>query len=203
MTKLYKIHDNGGTPYFVEVNGKQVSVLKNMNTFKIIKKKFIEIENPPKDLFNLTADKVFIGKKSPNGGYDGLKDADAIGNTILLKTGSKYTYIGDGIYEFSPIKGDEILKYYSNIGNSDVPYPYAIGKTHVYILLDKTAVEKSYFDMSKPIYEQYYYEHSVKMCIAGNPKSDICKDIPYYTKKIEEFHIKTTKLKTKVIDKRS
>ena len=201
--KKYKIHDNGGRPFNVEINGKLVFISKNMNTFKKVDGKFIDIENPPKSLYTLKADDIFIGKKSPNGGYDGLPSSKAVGNSILLKVGNKYIYVGHEIYEFSPIKDDTIIKYYSDIGNSDVPYPYAIGNTHIYIMLDKEAVEKSYFDMKQNIYEQYYYEHSVKMCLAGNPKSNICKDKDVYKTKIAEFNEKKVKLKTKLLHKRN
>jgi hypothetical protein len=156
--KTYEIHDNGGRPFFVTVTGKKISVEKNMNTFKIEKGKIVDIEKPRKHLFEKTVEKLFIGKKSPTGGYDGLKPREAEGNTLLAKDGSKYLYIGSEIYEFSPIQGDIIEKYYSDIGHSDVPYPYAVGKTHIYILLDKVAIEKSLFDMKKDIYQQYYFD---------------------------------------------
>jgi hypothetical protein len=201
--KRYEIHDNGSRPFFVDVMGKIVTISKNMDTFKKVDGKFVDIKNPPKNLYTLTTDKVFIGKKSPNGGYDGLKPSEAEGNTILVQIGEKYTYIGHEIYEFLPVKGDTIVKYYSNIGNSDVPYPYAIGKTHVYIILDGVAIEKSYFDMSDDIYEQFYYDHRVRMCLVGNPKSDLCKDKDVYGPKIAELKEKTVKLKLKIIEKRT
>jgi hypothetical protein len=194
-TKKYEIHHNGSRPFFVEVTGKKVSVTKNMNTFKLVDGKFVDIEKPVKDLFTVNADEIFVGKKSPNGGYDGLTPSKAVGNSILLKVGDKYTYIGSEIYTFSPVKGDTILKYYSNIGNNDVPYPYAIGKTHVYIMLDKVAVEKSYFDMKDDIYEQFYYDHRIHMCLVGNPKSNLCKNKEEYTARIAEFNEKKMKLK--------
>ncbi len=173
--KTYEIHDNGGRPFFVTVNGRTVTVEKNMDTYDFVKGKFVTISNPPKQLFEKTVNEVFIGKKSPKGGYDGLKPSEAEGNSILLHDGSKYIYIGSEIYEFTPIKGDIIQTYYSNIGNSDVPYPYAVGNTHIYILLDKVAVEKSFFDMKKVIYQQYYFG---------------------------ELDVKPKKLKTKLLQKR-
>jgi hypothetical protein len=201
-SKKYEIHDNGRRPFFVEITGKSVSVLKNMNSWEKVDDKFINIHNPPKDLFTVKADEIFIGKKSPTGGYDGLKSKDAEGNSILLRIGSKYRYIGEEIYDFSPVKGDTIVNYYSDIGNNDVPYPYAIGKTHIYIMLDKDAVEISYFDMNKNIYEQYYYEHRIHMCLFGNPKTDICKDKTIYEPKIAEFNEKKVNFKIKLIQKR-
>lgn len=203
QTKTYEIHDNGGRPYFVEVSGKNVHVSKNMSTYKMVNGKFVTIANPPKSLFTVKADEVFIGKKSPKGDYDGLKPSQAEGNSIVLRIGNKYMYIGHEIYEFSPVKDDVIVKYYSNIGNSDVPYPYAIGKTHIYIMLDAVAVEISYFDMKEDIYEQYYYDHRIHMCLFGNPKTDLCKDSNVYKARIAEFKEKTVKLKRKLLQKRN
>ncbi len=158
--KTYEIHDNGGRPFFVSIKGNTVCVEKNMDTFEYKDGKFRDIQKPRKHLFDKSVDEIFIGKKSPTGGYDGLKPSEAEGNSILLKKGSNYMYIGSEIYEFSPMKDDTIEKYYSDIGNSDVPYPYAVGKSHIYIMLDKVAVEKSFFDMKKNIYQQYYFGES-------------------------------------------
>jgi len=200
--KRYEIHDNRNVPFFVDVDGKTVTVFKNMDTFEKVNGTFIDIHNPEKELFTVKANEIYIGKKSPTGDYDGLDPRYGQGNSILLKIGSKYRYIGHEIYDFEPVKGDSILQYYSDIGNNDVPYPYAIGKTHIYIMLDKEAVEKSYFDMNEPIYEQYYYEHSIHMCLKGNPKTALCADKSVYEHKLKEFKEKTVALKTKLIQKR-
>ena len=195
--KKYEIHDNGGVPFYAEVNGTSVTVWKNMDEYEIVNKKFVDIPKPPKALFTINAKKIYIGKKSPNA------PPTVQGNSILLflKT-NKYRYIGSEIYDFVPVKGDTIEKYYSNIGNSDVPYPYAVGKTHIYIMLDKVAVEKSYFDMKEDIYEQYYYDHRIHMCLKGNPKSDICSDPVVYKPRLAELKEKKVKLKTKQVEKR-
>ena len=200
--KLYKVHDNGGRPFFVEIQGNTVSVSKNMDTFEIVNGKFVDISTPPKHLFTKKADKIFIGKKSPTGGYDGLKASQAEGNSILLKLGSNYMFIGHEIYEFSPVLGDTIEAYYSDIGNNDVPYPYAVGKTHIYIMLNKVAVEKTYFDMKKDIYQQFYFDTHVKDCQHGFGDKEICKDKDFVKERLKEFKAKTRKLKTKQIQKR-
>lgn len=201
--KIYKTHDNGARPFIVEIQGKGVSVSKNMDEFEYVDGKFINIPKPLKHLFTKTADEVFIGKKSPTGGYDGLQPSKAEGNSILLKIGSKYMFIGNEIYEFTPIDGDIIIAYYSDIGNSDVSYPYAVGKTHIYIMLDKLAIEKSYFDMKEDIYKQFYYEMRVKDCQNGFGDKNICKDKEFVKQRLNEFKDKTHKLKTKIIVKRS
>lgn len=169
--RTYKTIDNGETAFFVEV-GKTVTVSKNMDT----------VMNPRKPLFTLTPEKVFGGKGS-----------------VLLKLKSCYRFIGHIIYDFLPVKGDTIVSFHSKIGNSGVDYPYAIGKTHVYILLGKVAIEKSYFNLKEDIYDQYYYDHRVRMCLKNNPKSAICSG--NYKERLQELNDKKVSLKiTKKID---
>ncbi len=189
--KSYLIHDNGGRPFRVEIQGMKVSVTRTKE------------EEEEKHLFDFTANELFVGKKSPKGGYDGLKPKEAEGNSVLLLVGSKYIYIGSEIYQFEPVKGDTIEKYYSDIGNSDVPYPYAVGKTHVYIMLDKVAVEKDFFDMKKPIYEQYYEASTfLPICLKGYQATSICKDKKTARERIAELEEKSKKLRVKTLQKR-
>ena len=195
----YEIHDNGGRPFFVDVNGLRVSVWKNVVDYVKEDGKFKDIQHPPKHLFDFVANEIFIGKKSPKGGYDGLKPKDAEGNSILLRVGEKYVYIGSEIYEFSPKAGDTIQKYYSDVGNSDVPYPYAVGNTHVYIMLDKIAIEKSFFDMKKDIYGQYYDATTFlkeRMGQMSKEQKEEAKD------RVAELEKKKGKLRTKQLQKR-
>ena len=204
MTKSYEIHDNGGRPFRVEIQGKEVIVFQNMDTYKLVDGKFTTISKPEKQIKQFTADQVFVGKKSPKGGYDGLKPKEAEGNSILLQTASKYIYIGSEIYEWTPVKGDTIETYYSDIGNSDVPYPYAVGKTHIYIMLDKVSVEKSFFNMKEDIYQQYYAGTTyLPMCLKGYQDTSICKDKEAAKARIQELKEKTVKLQKKVLQKRS
>lgn len=154
--KSYQIHDNGGRPFRVDIQGNDVTVFMTKVTYEKVDGKFKDVVHPPKQILEFTPEKVFVGKKSPKGGYDGLTPKQAEGNSILLEVGPKYVYIGSEIYQFTPMKGDTIETYYSDVGNNDVPYPYAIGKAYVYIMLDKVAVDKSLFDMKEDIYRQYY-----------------------------------------------
>jgi hypothetical protein len=131
----------------------------------------VMIKNPRKLLFTVTPEKVFGGEGS-----------------VLLKLKSCYRFIGHIIYDFSPVKGDTIVSFHSKIGNSGVDYPYAIGKTHVYLLLAKVAVETSYFDLKEDIYDQYYKVRRLKS-LTGNKE------------RLQEFKDKTVSLQTKLIRK--
>lgn len=145
--KLFNIHRNYLRPFVVEVEKNRIIVYR-ASTFKVILK--------------APYDDIFIGKRSPKGGYDGLTEDEAIGNTILIRAGRRYTYIGDEIYSFHTVDDEVITKYYSDIGNNDVPYPYAMSKKNIYIMLDRVAVPKSDFDPKRNIYGQYYADQSKK-----------------------------------------
>lgn len=202
-TKSYAIHDNGGRPFRVDRLGNKISVWMTKTSYKEVNGTFVDIVHPPKQILEFTADEVFVGKQSPKGGYDGLTAKEAEGNSILLQVGSKYVYIGSEIYEFTPVKGDTIVKYYSDIGNSDVPYPYAIGKTHMYMLLEKVAVALDFFDQKEDIYQQYYLaSNGLPMCLKGYQDQKICKDRKAARERIAELKEKSKSLKTKRLQKR-
>jgi hypothetical protein len=156
--KKYAIHDNGGRPFQVIISGSRATVMMNMDDFEIKDGKYITISNPPKEIFSVVAKEVFIGKKSPAGGYDGLKPSQAEGNSILLGLGgNKYRFIGQDIYDFTTFEGDKIVKYYSDVGNSDVPYPYAVGEKYIYFGIEKVAAPIGFFNLKEDVYKQYYY----------------------------------------------
>ena len=137
----YLIHDNGSRPYRVKVGSDRIEVYTNQEGGEIV--------------YQTRAQQVWIG--------DNLLSLSAYapkgtgrGNTILLQVGPhRYVYIGHMIYSFDTGE-DTILEYYSPIGNSDVPYPYAVGKKHVYFLLDKKRVAIEKLDLSEDGYTQFY-----------------------------------------------
>lgn len=185
--KKYAIHDNGGRPFEVIISGNKVTVMMNMDDFSIVDGKYTTIKNPPKELFTVNAKEVFIGKKSPAGGYDGLKPSQADGNSILLGLGgNKYRFIGWDIYDFTTLEGDKIVKYYSDIGNNDVPYPYAVGEKYIYFGIEKVALPIELFNFKEDMYHQYYRRTE--------------KGYDEYSPDFAKKHVK--KLKVKIVQKR-
>jgi hypothetical protein len=92
--------------------------------------------------------KTFIGKdrSSPKFG---------LGNTILLElAGGKYVWIGSSIYEFKP--KDKIVKYFSQIGSSDVPYPVALGEENAYFMIEDKYVPRDAFPEDVDWYSKAY-----------------------------------------------
>ena len=159
--KKYLTHRNGGRPYLcyfkrdklnnrydvliysidkgVKLNDKQYEQLitpKGANKFAWAYTKYVKY---------YSAEKVFVGIDSQDRSF-------TRGNTILLKLPkhkkqplklNRYVFIEGEIYEFSTT--DKIVKYYSMVGNADVPYPIAVGEENVYFMLDRKYIPLKYF----------------------------------------------------------
>jgi hypothetical protein len=133
--KRYFTHDNGGRPYMVIVDNKNVYIYRysddfphledlKANDYTFLVKEYLGVKE------------IFIGKavKGDDSRPSKMGSSKTIGNSILLEiSNGRYVFIGGLIYEFEP--KDKILEYYSMIGNSDVPYPVAIGEKNVYFVV--------------------------------------------------------------------
>ena len=147
--KKYLIFDNGGRPYKVVIKGKGLDIYTyddsvediNYDDYPILIKSYKKLK------------KIFIPKGIDDRGkaWSGGK-----GNTILAQiSGNKYLFIGPWIYEFET-KNEKIIEYHSQVGNSGVPYPLAIGENNVYFLIAKG--EEGY--LSKEYFEEFPKEYS-------------------------------------------
>ena len=131
--RMYFIHNNGDRPYLVYVND-DVYVYESDDIYDYKKSVINNSKLYTKLVKHYTPEKIFIGE-SPitkmtefSAGYGPA----FTGNTILLHI-KEYNYIiiSNTIEEFTT-NNDEIIKYYSPVGNNDVPYPYAIGEKYLY-----------------------------------------------------------------------
>ncbi|ARF10518.1 hypothetical protein Hokovirus_2_45 [Hokovirus HKV1] len=180
--KKYLTHDNGGRSFLVYVN----NTIKKVHIFKFPEDKYYLGENIfkfPEDKYYLGENKfyaiysfikkiaeykvidIFIGKSplNPMTEFSGGHGKAFDGNSILLKINKdKYVYIGESIYEFKT--NDNIIKYYSPVGNNDVPYPFAIGEKYVYFMLDQVYLPKNIYDecVPKNCTDAYTYFYSHK-----------------------------------------
>lgn len=145
----YYIHDNGGRPFEVSIVDKKI-IVKKVDEYKEYHKKILMI---PK------YSKVFIGKckyapeckKNPH-----LFD----GSSILVNiTGNKYVYVGSTIKSFTSL--DTIKHFYSPVGRSDVPYPFAVGDTYTYLFIDNVYVpnKKIIMNPDDHFYPYTFYYH--------------------------------------------
>jgi hypothetical protein len=146
---MYEIHNNGGRPYKIKIKGKNIDIYSNDLPVNI----HISLKN---------VDKIFIGKSILNemtrfsGGYGKKFD----GNTIIIKPTKTNSYLylgGNDIVSFTTKY--EIVKYFSPIGNNDVPYPYAIDtKNNYYLLAENIMFPGNLINEENPYdpYDTYY-----------------------------------------------
>lgn len=178
--KTYLIHNNGIRPFLVAIKDNIAKIFKVSKDVAVSSLFWTDVKDYYyTDLINeYKCKKIFIPK--------GVEIYNKIfyikefnGNSILLDIGDKYIYIGDKIYEFKPT--DEILKYYSPVGNNDVPYPVTIGTENIYFMLDNSYVPKKYFEglNEKQLMDAYAYYYGYK----GNEK------LSKYAKKMKGFLI--------------
>jgi hypothetical protein len=133
----YLVHDNGGRPFRVTVTRDTFAVHKkrklnkaewNSNDWDTI------WDGLPYDIEVVKRTKyfkIFIGKDKQSL----IKPVE--GSSVLVQlTKKKYMFIGWTIYTFEV--EDDILGYYSMVGNSDVIYPYAVGENNTYLLIEDT-----------------------------------------------------------------
>ncbi len=148
--KRYAILDNGGEPFVAFIRPGHLEVYHNdfdreTETYtlgkKILATGYLKVHIGDNDL------KIPGPGPAPKGMYPG--------NSILVQTGqNKYIYIGSEIYTFSAL--DTIRGYYSPVGNSAVPYPYALGDKYAYMMLDRAAIDISAINPKEDVYPQYY-----------------------------------------------
>jgi hypothetical protein len=183
--KYYDIHDNGGRPFRVYIDGSTVSIYKcegdDQTYDELIKT--IKVKN------------VYIGKSTglPKGADHGPSSTKAWdGNTILLHvSGKRYMYIGHEIYEFNML--DMFDSYYSMIGNNDVPYPVLVGSEYAYFLLDRCYVPRSVFSptMTKVDWEDAYGRYYGWIDPMTGIRDETKKPEQLKGKKMKGFHMIT------------
>ena len=135
LGKHYFIHENYSRPFVVFINKNKVDVYKQSKE-NYDEKPDVNTYNKLVKSFN--ASKVFIGKSPKiamtkfSGGYGKKYD----GNTILLhlKQNDYVLISGIGLQNFK-LKNDKIVKFYSPLGNNDVPYPFALGNKNYYFFV--------------------------------------------------------------------
>jgi hypothetical protein len=140
--KVYNTHDNGGRPFAVRVLRGRVEVTRQSYD------KATDGYVPGAVVYRSPYKEIWLGQ-------------GPVGNTVLLQIGAnRFAFIGERIYEFALQAGDAVVKYRSPVGNSDVPYPYIVGRDFTYLLLDSgegpVYIPNDALDLGADAYGQYY-----------------------------------------------
>lgn len=148
--EYYFTEDNGDNPFVIYIdkynekykNGYKIWIYKHSIDYDVDNYEYYNIENYGIYLKNYDVIQKFIGSDS---------EQHQPGNSCLFKISkeNRYLFVGHIIYEFTT-DDDEILEYYSIVGNSSVPYPAAYGKKYLYIMLDyKFIVLDDFYELLK------------------------------------------------------
>ena len=148
----YNIHDNGGRLHYVMVDEEKKVAYHLQNG----------TNTDPKEYrwngLRLPYKKIFIDRR--NGDGTGIHQSYwfEVGSTILLQVSKKCYFFIQGRKSrfFTTVGDDEIVEYHAQIGNSDVPYPYAVGQSYVYLMIEDVYIEKNRLPPHPDPYGVYY-----------------------------------------------
>ena len=140
--KTYKIRNNGSRPYKVTVDdfNKKVFVYKQLDEE--------EKQYTTHPILEYHYKNIFIGKSFENSKYDG--------NTILIDLGHNiYVSIKRDISVFKSLY--PIDTYFSQVGNNEIPYPYAVDTMgNIYLVIEKIILKEYTKDKCGDPYRTYY-----------------------------------------------
>lgn len=75
-------------------------------------------------------------------------------------------FIGMRIIIFKP--EEPIIKFYSQMGNNYIIYPYAVTKSYIYLLSENVYIPRNVLNMRFEPYAQYYQNYSISRKIYNN-----------------------------------
>jgi hypothetical protein len=126
------------------------------NTIIVLKSHMDDAEKTIFDKVVLKLDKyknIFVGTNTDK--FGGHYREKFTGNSILIETSPReYIFVGKDVYKFTTTT--PINKYYSIMGNSDVPYPFAISDDKIYLMIENETINYVDWDKKTDPYDIYY-----------------------------------------------
>ena len=164
MTEFYQTHDNGGRPYLVEIQPCGTISVYRMNRYDSFEENDPITCDSEKLLFTWNNPiTVFIGEspETDTTRHGGGFGPQYKGNSILIETEPfKYVFIGNHISSFET-NGVKIVSYLSEVGNNDVPYPYATDENgSTYLIIENIILDSIPDENKKDPYGFYYSQKS-------------------------------------------
>jgi len=87
------------------------------------------------------------------------------GSSILIKIKKKLEYVFIGVEKIRFNTNEKITSFKSDIGNSDVVYPYAISENYIYLFIENIILNKKYIPKDIKDYYNYYYNNKNNIII--------------------------------------
>lgn len=135
----YYIHDNGDRPFAVTVAQrarKQFVTVKSLTNIP----SGSDSEHGGFEPEESEYDHVVFENLQVQRVYKDDEDAEEENCAMLLQIkGDHHMFVGREIYEFHT-DGEPLMFFRSNLGNNDVPYPYAVSRSFCYLFLENVLV---------------------------------------------------------------
>lgn len=167
VQETYVTHDNGGRPFMVIRQNQEIVDVHLVGNDGAA----YGDEEQGELLCNYAEVTQFFAGDDPV--------CDERGNSVLFRVARQngahhYVYVGSEIYTFS--SEEPVTSYVSPLGNSDVPYPYAVTASRTYLMIENVYVNNDDLLRQSPLAAEYtnedepygqYYGHTVDE--AGRP----------------------------------
>ena len=157
--QVYYTHDNGARPFKVLVHPDAPTTMVRVYRCGDVPVRAYRCGDVPvteldEEVGCYEAEEVYVGEPLDATGW-------GKGNSILLRLPaedgrSRYVHIGTRVMSFCLAEGDEFVSFVSAIGNSDVVYPYVLGKVNLYLLGEDVYVPLSELPGEGDLYRRYY-----------------------------------------------
>ena len=91
-------------------------------------------------------------------------------NFLFKIEDEKYIFVGENVHKFETI--DDIDEYFSETGNNDIKYPFALSKKYIYYIAHQKYITIEEFENSK-MFDEYQYLYKKDSELKGyNDKED-------------------------------
>ena len=158
----YLVHDNGGRPFKISVQRQPGDPKAQVQVFKAIyDEEMPRYEREP--CISFSAERVFVGQSPKHAKHRARFD----GNSLLLHLeGLKYVFVGENVFAFTA--KSPITKYVSPVGNSDVPYPWAMDEQGFrYLMISSVIVTGKLFENSDTDPYDLFFDRAVMTADIG------------------------------------
>ena len=98
-------------------------------------------------------------------------------NFLFKIEDKKYIFVGENVYNFETI--DDIDEYFSETGNNDVKYPFALSKENIYYMAHQKYITIEEFENSK-MFDEYQYLYKKDSELKGYNDIEDDEDIVEY-----------------------
>lgn len=136
--RVFFTHDNGARPFAVYVHPTKVRVYRMPRHAAV----WTEDYSNDNDMDNLELyTHLVLELERPRKVWVGDEDGEDPGNSFLIHhQRNVYYYVGEQVYHFT--SPEPVRTYDSVVGNSDVPYPFALSRHWVFFLLERVMVPR-------------------------------------------------------------